>query len=145
MPKDEIDPEDPLELRGVGLVTGEDTTDAMSECFIEEFLRLGHGAGQILALFRHPHYAGVHLVFRHRGEDYVQRKIVEVFGWWNHPVDFGDAPSDGARPEGARSHPPIASSDDRVPADPLGHPLSPPSLTPIRPCRSPRDPTSSCL
>jgi hypothetical protein len=38
MPKDEIDPEDPMELRG-GFATREDTSELMTECFIEEFLR----------------------------------------------------------------------------------------------------------
>ena len=54
MPKDEFDFEDPLELNGIALQTQEDTTDAMCECFIEEFMRMGHNAGQVLALFRNP-------------------------------------------------------------------------------------------
>src|SRR5262245_40321878 len=46
MPKDEIDPDDPMELFGVGILTDEDTTQAMTECFIEEFLRLGYNHKQ---------------------------------------------------------------------------------------------------
>jgi hypothetical protein len=88
MPKDEIDPDDPMELCGVGLVTAEDNSSLMAECFIEEFLRLGHSASQILALFRNPHYTGVNMVLHNRGEPFVKSKIVEVFGWWQRPVDF---------------------------------------------------------
>ena len=91
MPKNEVDPEDPLELHGVGLLTHEDTTEAMTECFIEEFLRLGHGAREILALFRNPYYTGVHMVLENRGEDFVRAKIMEVFGWWNRPVQFAES------------------------------------------------------
>ena len=49
MPKAEFDPEDPMELCGVGLLTPEDTTEAMAECFIEEFMRLDYDPAQILA------------------------------------------------------------------------------------------------
>jgi len=92
MPKDEIDPEDPMELHGVGLVTEEDTTETMAECFIGEFMRLGYGAGQVLALFRNPHYTGANMVLENRGEPFVRTKIIEVFGWWKQPVDFSELP-----------------------------------------------------
>jgi hypothetical protein len=90
MPKDEFDPEDPMELRGVALSAPEDTTEPMTECFIEEFLRLGYGPGQILALFRNPHYTGMNMVLHNRGEAFVTAKIAEVFGWWNRPATGPD-------------------------------------------------------
>ena len=64
MPKDEFDFEDPLELNGVALLTHEDTTDEMAECFIEEFMRMGYNHKQILALFRNPHYLGLNMALR---------------------------------------------------------------------------------
>ncbi len=91
MPKDEIDPEDPLELCGVALFTEEDTSDSMTECFIEEFLRLGYAPAQVLALFRNPHYIGPNMVLQNRGLDHVRGKIVEVFGWWGRTVTLRDA------------------------------------------------------
>jgi hypothetical protein len=95
MPKDEIDPDDPLELQGVGLLTHEDTSEPMTECFIEEFMRLGYDAGSILALFRNPHYTGVNMVLQNRGDDFVKAKIVEVFGWWRREVAWrGDSPAE---------------------------------------------------
>jgi hypothetical protein len=93
MPKDEIDPEDPMELCGVGFATREDTSGLMTECFVEEFLRLGHSAGQILALFRNPHYTGMNMVLQNRGEDFVKAKIIEVFSWWQREVVWPDGPS----------------------------------------------------
>lgn len=89
MPKDELDPDDPMELFGVGLVTDEDTTDAMAECFIEEFLRLGYNHKQVFALFRNPWYTGVNMVLQNRGEPYVRDKIAEVFARWGRPVKEG--------------------------------------------------------
>jgi hypothetical protein len=82
MPKDEFDFEDPLELNGVAFLTQEDTTDAMSECFIEEFMRMGYKAKQILALFRNPHYIGMNMVLEKRGEQFVREQIKRTFAVW---------------------------------------------------------------
>jgi hypothetical protein len=82
MPKDEFDFEDPLELNGVALITEEDTTDAMCECFIEEFMRMGYDAEQVLTLFRNPHYLGMNLIMEKRGERFVRDRIAEVFARW---------------------------------------------------------------
>ena len=89
MPKDEFDFEDPLELNGVAFVTAEDTTDAMCECFIEEFMRMGYGQAQILALFRNPHYLGMHMVLEKRGEPFVRERVAEVFERWGRATYTG--------------------------------------------------------
>ena len=90
MPKDEFDFDDPMELNGVGLIGKEDTTEAMTECFIEEFMRLGYNHKQLLALFRNPHYIGMHLALQNRGEPFVREKITEVFARWGRPVAWAD-------------------------------------------------------
>ena len=100
MPKDESDAEDPLELRGVGLLTDEDTSEVMTECFVEEFMRLGYSPNGILALFRNPHYTGMNRVFQNRGEGFVREKIAEVFGWWKRPVSWNET-ADGRSPDAA--------------------------------------------
>lgn len=94
-----------MELHGVGLLTHEDTCEAMTECFIEEFLRLGHTHRQVLALFRNRHYTGMHMVLRSRGEAFVKAKITEVFGWWKRPVSWGEGVGDdrGAASEDTRA------------------------------------------
>ena len=86
MPKDEFDFDDPMELNGVGLACAEDTTEAMTECFIEEFMRLGYNAKQILALFRNPHYIGMNMVVQNRGEQFVRDRITEMFARWCKPA-----------------------------------------------------------
>jgi hypothetical protein len=85
MPKNEFDFEDPLELNGVAFPTQEDTTDAMCECFIEEFMRMGYNAKQVLALFRNPHYLGMNLVLEKRGEQFIRERVAEVFVRWGRP------------------------------------------------------------
>ena len=91
MPKDEFDFEDPLELNGVALQTEEDTTDAMCECFIEEFMRMGYNAKQILGLFRNPYYLGMNMVLEKRGKQFVRERVDEVFARWGKPALGGGA------------------------------------------------------
>ena len=93
MPKDEFDFDDPLELNGVGMVSAEDTTEAMTECFVEEFMRLGYNAKQILAMFRNPHYIGMNMALQNRGEPFVRDMIAEVFARWGRPVAWVTASS----------------------------------------------------
>ena len=93
MPKDEFDFDDPMELNGVGIGSEEDTTEAMTECFIEEFMRLGYNAKQIYALFRNPHYVGLNMVVQNRGEQFVRDRIAEIFARWGRPVAAGILPA----------------------------------------------------
>jgi hypothetical protein len=99
MPKDEFDPEDPMELRGIGLLTREDTSTTMAECFIEEFMRLGYNATEILGLFRNPRYTGMNMVLHNRGEVFVANKITEVFGWWQRDVAWTPQPVAASEPD----------------------------------------------
>ena len=98
MPKDEFDFEDPLELNGVALLTQEDTTDAMCECFIEEFMRMGYNGKQILALFREPQYLGMKLVLEKRGEEFIRKSIAEVFARRGGTASGGGSSNNLRRP-----------------------------------------------
>lgn len=109
MPKNEIDPEDPLELCGVALLTEEDTSEFMTECVIEEFMRLGHTPVQILGLFRNRQYTGPNMVLQNRGEAFVTAKIHEVFGWWGRTVSLPPVPSSPAASPPAAAETPAVS------------------------------------
>lgn len=98
MPKDEFDFDDPLELNGMAFLTHEDTTDAMAETFIEEFMRMGHGHKQILALFRNPHYLGPNLALEKRGEPFIRDLIAEVFARWGTIVTWPSVPPNPLTP-----------------------------------------------
>ncbi|MDO8545253.1 MAG: hypothetical protein Q7S40_32835 [Opitutaceae bacterium] len=134
MPKDEFDFDDPMELNGVGLACKEDTTAAMTECFVEEFMRLGYDHQQILSLFRNPHYIGMNLALQKRGEQFVRDVIGDVFArrgttvTW--PVADGmpgarqpkfDGP--GAMEKESYCQPPRAINErDATATDPMGSP-----------------------
>jgi hypothetical protein len=127
MPKDEFDFEDPLELNGMALLTEEDTTDAMCECFIEEFMRMGYDTSQVLALFRNPHYLGMNMVLEKRGEQFVRDSIAETFARWGRPQEKPDIRN--PKPE-ARQDPLAAAASiqsDASATDPMGAPV--PKLT----------------
>ena len=96
MPKNEFDLEDPLELNGVALLTDEDTTNAMCECFIEEFMRMGYQPAQILALFRNPQYLALNRIIESRGEQFVRDRIREVFARWGRSVEKSELRSAAA-------------------------------------------------
>ena len=88
MPKDEFDFEDPFELNGMAFMTHEDTTNDMAECFIEEFMRMGYGHKQVLALFRNPHYIGPNMAFEKRGEPFIRDLIADVFARWGKVAEW---------------------------------------------------------
>ena len=116
MPKDEFDFEDPFELNGMAFLTHEDTTGAMAECFIEEFLRMGYNARQVLALFRNPHYVGPNLALEKRGEPFVRNLIADVFARWGRQVTW--AAMDSERGSGLRAE--SAGAPDSLQADSPG-------------------------
>ena len=116
MPKDEFDPEDPMELCGVGIVTAEDTSLAMTECFVEEFMRLGYNHKQILALFRNPHYTGMNMVLQNKGEPFIRDIISETFAKWGRavrwPAHDAALPGEGERPREFLASLPVVGAVD---------------------------------
>src|SRR5262245_4619120 len=82
MPKDEFDFDDPFELNGMAMVTQEDTTNDMAECFIEELMSLGYNHKQVLGLFRNSFYVGPNMALEKRGEPFIRDLITEVFARW---------------------------------------------------------------
>jgi hypothetical protein len=87
MPKDEIDPTDPMEFTAVTLLTDEDTMTPMGEAFTEEFMRMGYNAKQILALFQNEFYTGPHMVWKAKGEEFVRKLIADTFAKWGRKVE----------------------------------------------------------
>ena len=50
----------------------------MAMTFVEEYLMMGWDEEAIFRLFQDPFYQAPHLVYRHRGEDYVKTLIQGV-------------------------------------------------------------------
>ncbi|MBI2167043.1 MAG: hypothetical protein HYU34_02225 [Candidatus Omnitrophica bacterium] len=83
MPKDEFDPEDPMELVGVELPAGsEEGLREMALTFAEEFIRSGFSEDRVLAMFKNPFYQGPYLVWQAKGEVYVNQMIQQAKQMW---------------------------------------------------------------
>jgi hypothetical protein len=109
MPKDEFDPEDPLELNGVAMLTHEDTTSEMAEAFTEEFMRMGYDHHQVLALFCNPHYLGPNMALEKRGEPFIRELITDVFARWGRKVEWPASDSGSTRVPRVESGVPLDS------------------------------------
>jgi len=74
-----LEPDDPFELQGVILPVQDDASlREMARCFVEEFARDGWSDEQLRAMFRNPSYRGPYLVWRQKGEAYIEEVIQEV-------------------------------------------------------------------
>jgi hypothetical protein len=74
--------DDPMELMGVVLPADLEATRDMAYVFAEEFARVGHGAEQLLSLFKHPFYAGAHGAYRTLGEEAIRAIVAECVAVW---------------------------------------------------------------
>ena len=83
MPKDEFDPEDPMEMVAVELPgQSEAQLKDMALCFAEEFVRQGWDSEKVLGLFQNPFYQGPHLVWKQKGDEFVRSVIREAMTIW---------------------------------------------------------------
>ena len=76
----EFDPEDPEELVGVAIPGGD--TDQQLECIVQEYLLMGWAFQQIMVLFRSPHYAATHQIYRQKGEGYIKDRVHQLVSQW---------------------------------------------------------------
>ncbi len=77
------EPEDPIEMIGVQLShQSEAELRDMALCFAEEFIREGWGPEKLLKMFRNPFYQGPYLVWKQKGNAFVQSVIQEAVNVW---------------------------------------------------------------
>ena len=83
MPKNEFDPEDPIEIVGIELShQTESQLHDMALCFAEEFVREGWNKERLLKMFQSPFYQGPYLVWKQKGDDFVKSIIDEATRMW---------------------------------------------------------------
>ncbi len=85
MPKDEFDPEDPMEL--VGVIAPELTEsdiEEMAVCIVEEYVRTGMDDREIRRLFHNPVYRMTHEIYRQKGDVYIEALIEETRKKWGY-------------------------------------------------------------
>ena len=82
MPHDEFVDEDPMGLVGM-VVPGEPgQLEAMAECFVEEYARMGWDEPRLMTLFVSPMFLATHRIYRLKGEEYVRELIRITCAKW---------------------------------------------------------------
>jgi len=82
MPKDDFDPEDPMDLVGMVLPGEPGQLEAMAEGFVEEYVRMGWDEPRLMTLFVNPLFMATHRIYRQKGEDYVRDLIRKMCAKW---------------------------------------------------------------
>ena len=82
MPYDEFDAEDPMALVGMVLPGVPGQLEAMAECFVEEYVRMGWDEPRLMTLFVNPLFMATHRIYCQKGEDYVRELIRKMCGKW---------------------------------------------------------------
>lgn len=83
MPKDEFVSEDPMELIGMVLPGEAGQLEAMAECLVEEYVRLGWDERRLMGLFISPMYLASHRIYQQKGEEYVRELIRRARAKWS--------------------------------------------------------------
>ena len=85
MPYDEFVAEDPMELTGMVLHGEPGQLEAMAECLVEEYVRMGWDERRLMTLFVNPMFLATHRIYRQKGEPYVQDLIQRTCAKWTKP------------------------------------------------------------
>ena len=78
----EFEHDDPMELVGWVLPGEPGQLEAMAECLVEEYIRLGWGEQRLMTLFVNPMFLATHRVYRLKGEAYVRDLIRRTVAKW---------------------------------------------------------------
>jgi len=82
MPENEFVDEDPMGLVGMVLPGEPGQLEAMAECVIEEYVRLGWSDQRLMTLFVNPMFLATHRIYRQKGETYVRDLIRQTRAIW---------------------------------------------------------------
>ncbi len=83
MPHDEFVQEDPMGLVGIVLPGEPGQLEAMAECFVEEYVRMGWDERRLMTLFVNPTFLAAHRIYRSKGEQYVRDLIRKTCVKWS--------------------------------------------------------------
>ena len=78
----ELFEEDPMELTGVVLPGEPGQLEAMAECLVEEYVRLGWDERRLMTLFVNPLFLATYRIYRQKGEEYVRALINQTCAKW---------------------------------------------------------------
>jgi len=87
MAQKENEEDDPIEMIGIQLPnqTEEQLRD-MALCFAEEFVREGWSGEKLIKMFKNPYYQGPYLVWKQKGDEYVESVIDDAVNMWRPDI-----------------------------------------------------------
>ena len=85
MPYKDLEHDDPMNLVGMVLPGEAGQVEAMAECIIEDYVRLGWDERRLLSIFASPMFLATHRIYRQKGEGYVRRLIRETWRKYHPP------------------------------------------------------------
>ncbi|MFN8454044.1 MAG: hypothetical protein U0401_05105 [Anaerolineae bacterium] len=71
-----------MELVGMALPGQPGQLEAMAECIVEEYVRLGWDEPRLMSLFTSPMFLATHRIYRQKGEDYVRELVQKTCAKW---------------------------------------------------------------
>ncbi len=74
--------EDPMEMIGMVMPGEPGQLEAMAECLVEEYVRLGWDARRVMTLFVNPMFLATNRIYRQKGEAYVRELIDRTCVKW---------------------------------------------------------------
>jgi hypothetical protein len=82
MSRETFETEDPLELVGMVMPGEPGQLEAMAECLVEEYIRMGWNEEQLMRLFVDPMFMATYRVYRQLGYTFVQDLIQRTCEKW---------------------------------------------------------------
>ena len=79
----QFEEEDPMDLVGIVLPGEPGQLEAMAECFVEEYIRMGWDEPRLMTLFTNPMFMATHRIYRQKGEVFVRELIQKTQARWN--------------------------------------------------------------
>ncbi len=79
----QFEEEDPMDLVGIVLPGEPGQLEAMAECFVEEYIRMGWDEPRLMTLFTNPMFMATHRIYRQKGEGFVRELIQKTQARWN--------------------------------------------------------------
>ena len=78
----EFEDDDPMDLVGMVLPGEPGQLEAMAECFVEEYVRMGWDEPRLMTLFVNPMFMATNRIYRQKGEAYVRELIHRSQAKW---------------------------------------------------------------
>ena len=86
MPTKDLEHDDPMNLVGMVFPGEAGQVEAMAECIVEEYVRLGWDERRLLSIFVSPMFLATHRIYRQKGEGYIRGLIQETWRKYHPPA-----------------------------------------------------------